>query len=254
MQRTLFHERQSGDLCRVHALNALFGRVVIDELRLKEWARKFDDHYGYHVTDQFDCVQSDSLTLVSFILETQCKYVTHYVPFNSQAPIAALLDVHVPALLMFNAHHIWTLRRWEEGDGHWYNLDSLMGRPLRLPHGPPVTCPPHTGAILILTRNAAKTTLLPLYQAQVCKQLRAQNLSSSDAVRTWAAQVQARRELGALETSLCNLFRVYSAMTDADTNIVHTYKVTLQSLAPSLTTIVWTQIVPLLQFVVKHKL
>lgn len=249
-----YSERQRGDACRVHALNALFGRPVIDEARLGEWAREFDAHYGYHVTDQFDCVQSDSLTLVSFILETRCKYVTHYVPLHrppSPLDLAPLLDPHVPAVLLFNANHIWCVRRWDEGDGQWYNLDSLMGRPQRL-FQPPLL-PAQTGAILLFTPSHAHRVLLPKYQREVCTYVRTHALNTTDAVQQWASSAQSSRELGSLETSLCNFMRVYMTTRSAEPEVVQKYRELLKQLGPSLRTSMWTLVLPLLTFAVRFE-
>jgi hypothetical protein len=243
-----YSERQRGDACRVHALNALFGRPVIDEARLAHWATVFDAHYGHHVTHQFDCVQSDSLTLLSFILEQRCRYVTHYLPLTSpRVSYVELMDPAVPALMLFNAGHIWTLRRWDEGDGQWYNLDSLMGRPLRIP-GPPSPLPPHTGAILVCTQAHASKVLLSHYQAGVCRYVREHGLSTDEAVRQWCARVTKQRELGTLETWLCNFMRVYCADTDkADADVCKLYNEWLRAHTPP------DQVMPLLRFTVRFK-
>lgn len=250
-QTAPYFERQRGDACRVHALNALFGRPVIDEARLREWAGAFDAHYGHHVTDQFDCVQSDSLTLVSFILEQRCGYVTHYLPIVSpRVCYLHLVDPAVPAIMMFNAAHIWTLRRWSEGDGQWYNLDSLLGRPVRLSSSPPSPLPPQTGAILICTPAHGRRVLLPFYRAGVCRYVREHNLNSDTAVRAWGAQVQQARELGALETWLCNFLRVYCAVMCANAKLKEDTLALLRAPAPS--DAVWSMVLPLLQFVVTN--
>jgi hypothetical protein len=250
--RAPYSERQRGDACRVHALNALFGRAVIDEARLKEWAHEFDAHYGYHVTDQFDCVQSDSLTLVSFILEQRCKYVTHYVPLHRSSPLPVqlkpLMDPRVPALLLFNANHIWCVRKWDEGDGAWYNLDSLMGRPLRLMEVPAL--PAQTGAILIHTQAHALQVLLPQYQRDVCAYVRAHKLNTEQAVRQW---LQAVKELGTLETAMCNFLRVYCSQQGANADVKVKYDQLLKALGPTLRENLWTVVLPLIQFIVRFE-
>ena len=112
-----YFERQVGNNCRVHALNALFNRNVIDERRLREFDAQFHAQYGDVMpvaTEQFDYVQSDTLMLVSYILEVRCRYVTHYVPighakkehfvseFGSFDALEEVFDPSIAACLCFS--------------------------------------------------------------------------------------------------------------------------------------------------------
>jgi hypothetical protein len=213
-----YHERQVGNNCRIHALNTLFGRPVIDVARLKEWSAIFDAQYGHQVTEQFDYVQSDSLMLVSFILEARCNYVTHYVPLGTLdaalrhdfggKQLGQVMDQRVPALLCFNPFHIWTVRRHR---GQWYVIDSLLARPLQVNSPADGVRGSNNGVILIFTPTVAATTLLPLYQRRICGYLRKEKLDSTAQVQSWAARVRQTKELGELETALCSFYRVLRA-------------------------------------------
>ena len=220
-ERTLpapYHERQVGDNCRIHALNTLFGRPVIDVARLKEWSKTFDSQYGHQVTEQFDYVQSDSLMLVSFILEARCKYVTHYVPLGTLdaalrddfggRQLEQVMDKRVPALLCFNPYHIWTVRRHGQ---QWYVIDSLLARPMQVRSPRDGVRGSNNGVILIFTPSCAASTLLPLYQRRICTYLRKERLDSSAQVQAWVARVRKTKELGELETALCSFYRVIKA-------------------------------------------
>jgi hypothetical protein len=214
-----YHERQVGDNCRIHALNTLFGRPVIDVPRLKEWSKVFDDQYGHQVTDQFDYVQSDSLMLVSFILESRCKYVTHYIPLGTLdaalrtdfggRQLEQVMDKRVPALLCFNPYHIWTVRRHGQ---QWYVIDSLLARPMQVRSARDGVRGSHNGVILIYTPACAASTLLPVYQRRICAYLRKEKLDSAAQVQAWATRVRLTKELGELETALCSFYRVLKAV------------------------------------------
>ncbi|MCH9716341.1 MAG: Josephin domain-containing protein [Gammaproteobacteria bacterium] len=133
-----YFERQVGGNCRIHAINSLFAGPVLSAEKLKDYSDAFDNQYESPITFQFDGVQSDTLTLVSFVIEDMTDYRTLIVcPGRIQdllqecgeSNISDLVQDDVPAVLLFNDHHIWTVRRHQN---EWWNLDSLGGRPQKL--------------------------------------------------------------------------------------------------------------------------
>jgi hypothetical protein len=248
---TPYFERQVAGNCRVHSLNALFGRSVITPQRLTELSGVFDAEYGHVVTEQFDCVKSDSLMLVSYILERQTKYVTHYIPLGACAEflkevgvqdLTELFDPIVPAFMCFNAGHIWTVRKHK---GEWWSLDSLQFRARRLMGPRDGFNPQIHGVLLVFTPSYAERVLLPLYQSRVCGYLRAHSLSSGSAISGWIAAVQRDKELGDLETALCSFFRVYRRAGEAPHTVIDTHYA--QALSN-----VREMIVPLVELVVHY--
>ena len=254
-----YFEAQRDGNCRAHSLNALFGRKVIEAARLTELSAIFDFEYGSKVTEQFDCVQSDSLMLVSYILETRAPYVTHYVPIGCMSNFLSetgarrleeVIDPTVPALLCFTVDHIWAVR---QHGGTWWNLDSMQFRPRRVPspdYG--FTASAH-GVVLIYSREEASQRLLPLYQRRVCAYLRAQGLSSVNAIEKWAQGVQKSKELGELETALCCFFRVYGRTQKEDKEYkenMRLFKILCIHYASALPDNVWSVVIPLTKFIV----
>lgn len=249
----------------MHALNALFNRNVIDEQRLRELDAVFHARYGdvmpQAFAEHFDYVQSDTLMLVSFILEWRCKYVTHYIPIGSakreriQADFGAyetLEDVFDPAIaacLCFSRDHIWAVRKH---GGEWYNLDSLFARPRRIARVEDAFDGGQHGLILIYSRTDARTRLLPLYQRRVCKAVRETNLTR-DTVKQWLEQVRTQRELGGLQPALCNFFRVYAAARHPpDASILDMYNTMCTSFSVSLPDTAQPVVLPLIEFVIHY--
>lgn len=261
-----YFERQVGNNCRVHALNALFNRNVIDEHRLKELDTQFHAHYGdvmpAGTAEHFDYVQSDTLMLVSFILERRCKYVTHYVPigyakrehlaadFGQYDKLEDVFDPTIAACLCFSRDHIWAVRKH---GGEWYNLDSLFARPRRISTVQDAFDGGQHGVILIYSRLEARTRLLPLYQRRVCKAVREVNLTR-DTVKQWLQQVTTRRELGGLQPALCNFYRVYTAVSDTpDGSVVRMYNTMCASFSVSLPETAQPVVLPLVEFVINYQ-
>jgi hypothetical protein len=257
-----YHERQVGNNCRIHALNTLFGRPVIDVPRLKEWSVLFDEQYGHQVTEQFDYIQSDSLMLVSFILEARCHYVTHYIPLGTLdaalntdfkgKPLDAIMDPYIPALLCFNPFHIWTVRRHQ---GRWYVIDSLLARPLMVQSPRDGVRGSNNGVILIFRPRLAASTLLPLYQRRICTYLRKERLNSTEQLKAWVARVKKTKELGDLETALCCFYRVFRAAPvevppEQKQHLVDCSKALMSKYVVTVSTNVASIIVPLIEYAV----
>lgn len=260
-----YFERQVGNNCRVHALNALFNRNVIDERRLRELDAQFHAHYGDVMSasmyDHFDIVQADTRMLVSYILETRCKYVTHYIPiggakrelllhdFGAFNHVEQLFDPTVAACLCFSRDHIWAVRKH---GGEWYNLDSLFARPRRIAHVEDAFEGAQHGLILIYSRSYARTTLLPLYQRRTCAAVREANLTD-DTVKAWVSTVKQRRELGALQPALCNFFRVYATVDPTpNATILGMYNTMCTAFSVSLPHTTQSVVIPLIQFVIQY--
>lgn len=260
-----YFERQVGNNCRVHAMNALFNRNVIDERRMRELDEQFHAHYGDTMStssfDHFDIIQADTLMLVSFILEMRCKYVTHYIPigsakrelflqdFGPHDRIEQVFDPTIAACLCFSRDHIWAVRKH---GGEWYNLDSLFARPRRIGSVHDAFDSGQHGLILIYSRAVAKQRLLPLYQRRTCAAVRAANLTR-DTVKEWVKQVKSRRELGQLQPALCNFFRVYAAVEpEPDASILRMYTTMCTSFSVSLPATTEPVVLPLIEFVIRY--
>ncbi len=176
-----YFERQVGGNCRIHAINSLFAGGILTAEKLKEYSVAFDNRYESAITFEFDGVQSDTLTLVSYVIEDMTDYRTLMVsPGQLQSvldecnstSIHALIQEEVPAVLVFNDHHIWTIRRHRN---EWWNLDSMGGRPKKLGNGAAQHLDrlrrQKIGFIFIYEGEGIQTKLIPLLSRRLKTEL-----------------------------------------------------------------------------------
>jgi hypothetical protein len=127
----MYYQPQSGGLCRLHSINGYFG---CDKISTSEFAI-FQDEYDnicrdkFHITTKcsdFDILNSDQVSLVSFILKKYNVYTKHY-PLNtlytkSFDEVLNILDGDY--FFIYNEGHIWGIRR---KDNSWFNVNSIGG-------------------------------------------------------------------------------------------------------------------------------
>lgn len=123
----IYWERQRGGMCRLHALNAFFGERKYDDADFWDAADKFDaeqkNKFGTSTSCRdFDLVNSDQRTLISYILRRHGIYVRH-IAINTHRDI---IDTAITAgiFFVFNMDHIWIMKN---KDNRWYKVDSMSG-------------------------------------------------------------------------------------------------------------------------------
>ena len=178
----MYWEPQTGNNCRVHALNALFQGPAVTPDSLTQYTRDFDAFYNITVnsmgvgTDGYEAVQSDGRTLLSFVIETiDPRAVTYYVPINSipaaltRFKVQGIEDLSIPSCLVFSSEHVWCCRRDKADPSTWWNLDSSSGlrRVTRV-----LPRPNDRGAILVFSKPAAKEHVLPLLKQELASALK----------------------------------------------------------------------------------
>lgn len=202
-----YYERQQGGNCRIHSLNTLFGERYVTPAMLQELSAEFDAQYESGLTMQFDGVQSDTLMLVSYIIERGGQYRCLYVPLGGlqsllretgKQRLEELVD-DVPAVLMFTAGHIWTVRKEE---GQWWNLDSLRGRPQSIPNLQAFQRNRKLGFLLIY--HNPDRFLQPLLKQRLRRAMR--HVQSPEALELWLRETD---ELGDVEPALFSLLRLH---------------------------------------------
>lgn len=141
-QLHIYYERQRGGLCRLHALNAFFGKAKITEPEFKRYAGEMDEHMRrkYHVEScclEFDAVFADHNSLVVYVLK-KFGYYARYLAINElhkdldkngKTLESHLTDLAGDFFFIYNANHIWGAKRvvhFDESES-WYAVDSNTG-------------------------------------------------------------------------------------------------------------------------------
>lgn len=131
MNEDIYWERQSGGLCRKHAINAYFGRPLINVEKFSSLCAEFDKYirakgYPYSQTSKFDCIYSSRETVISYIIGKYDKKFCLHIPIGLPRG-----DININKLVgsddfvfVYNPNHIYG---YKKVDGIWYNIDSLRG-------------------------------------------------------------------------------------------------------------------------------
>lgn len=125
----MYWERQRGDLCRLHSLNAFFGRKQISDQDFKNYCQDYDKIVPGLKTDLMDgfsngwCIINWILFLHGFhsVLIPMEKYknrefidIDHYkkqlISYNN--------------IFEFNEKHVWLNKK---SKGQWFKIDSITG-------------------------------------------------------------------------------------------------------------------------------
>jgi hypothetical protein len=123
----IYWEQQRGGLCRLHSINAYFGKQEFNEKEFNEHADEFDsiqyDKFGENISCKtFDIVNSDQCNLVTHILSSRGIYV-RYVPPNEHKECVSIA-INAGCFFVFNLDHIWFVKKY---DKEWYRVDSMSG-------------------------------------------------------------------------------------------------------------------------------
>ncbi len=123
--QNIFYEPQQGGLCRMHALNAYYGRSKITPAMFGEYQKEYDAfmrakfNTDVSVAD-YDYINSDHNTIISYVLKYKDNIYTRFYPAGTNRPD---LSEH-NFLFLLSDSHVWCMRRVA---GVWYRIDSLSG-------------------------------------------------------------------------------------------------------------------------------
>lgn len=135
----LYHERQEGDLCRMHALNHLVQRRALEPATFEHLLADFAaDHPALPDPRRADAVDASQEYVMTYGVErvTNRQCTTFSVPLHyredavrmlSCAVLEELVDEKERAFFVYNPDHIWAVRQMI--DGKWAAIDSLYSAP-----------------------------------------------------------------------------------------------------------------------------
>lgn len=131
MNSNIYWERQRGDLCRLHSINAYFGFKKIDETEFFKWCDGYDNIIKGLKTQGMDGF-SEGRCIISYILESLDSKYCFLIPINSYNGIRNDIDIDrynklirvIDGFFEFNKGHVWFNKKI---DGQWYKIDSISG-------------------------------------------------------------------------------------------------------------------------------
>lgn len=142
----IYWEQQNGGLCRLHALNAFFGKHMITpqqfndyQLEYNIWQKKKFKN-SFIDCKNFDALNSDQNNIITYLLKYKFKVFTKYFSINESQKynkinssldysldyiISNLLDkISNKFIFIYNHDHIWGIKYKSD---KWYKIDSLSG-------------------------------------------------------------------------------------------------------------------------------
>lgn len=126
-----YWERQSGGLCRMHALNAYFGGPILDRAKFEAEIREHDARQharglagsiGMSAND-VDVTSADQKNILAHILAKHGIFAKMYETRDRPAAIAKVDTYGV--MFIHTNDHVWLGRR--DDCGRWFKIDSLSG-------------------------------------------------------------------------------------------------------------------------------
>tara|TARA_B110000967_G_C18797331_1_gene516498 strand:- start:68 stop:808 length:741 start_codon:yes stop_codon:yes gene_type:complete len=131
MNSNIYWERQSGDLCRLHSINAYFGFKKLDQNSFFNYCSEYDELIKGLKTQGMDGF-SEGRCIISYILDKLDSKYIFLIPINSYNGIRNHIDIDrynklIPKLLCyfeFNKGHVWINKKI---NGLWYKIDSISG-------------------------------------------------------------------------------------------------------------------------------
>ena len=131
MNSNIYWERQRGDLCRLHSINAYFGFKKIDETEFFKLCDGYDNIIKGLKTQGMDGF-SEGRCIISYILESLDSKYCFLIPINSYNGIRNDIDIDrynklirvIDGFFEFNKGHVWFNKKI---DGQWYKIDSISG-------------------------------------------------------------------------------------------------------------------------------
>jgi hypothetical protein len=131
MNSNIYWERQSGDLCRLHSINAYFGFKKLDQIAFFNYCREYDEIIKGLKTEGMDGF-SEGRCIISHILDTLDSKYVFLIPIKSYNSVRNEIDIDrynklIPKLwcyFEFNKGHVWINKKL---NGIWYKIDSISG-------------------------------------------------------------------------------------------------------------------------------
>jgi hypothetical protein len=131
MEHNIYWERQLGDLCRLHSINAYFGFKKLDETEFFKYCSEYDSIIKGLKTQGMDGF-AEGRCIISHILDKLDNKYLFLIPLNSYNGIRNDIDIErynkliklVNGFFEFNKGHVWFNKKI---NGNWYKIDSISG-------------------------------------------------------------------------------------------------------------------------------
>lgn len=128
----MYYERQRGDLCRLHSLNAYFGYQKLTEKEFYDYCDEYDK-----IIEGLDSKKMDGFAegrcIINYIIDVIENKYTLTIPLNTSKNSREFIDIirykklinrKIINYFEFNKNHVWLNKK---KDNKWWKLDSISG-------------------------------------------------------------------------------------------------------------------------------
>tara|TARA_B110000495_G_C22994630_1_gene586153 strand:- start:274 stop:1011 length:738 start_codon:yes stop_codon:yes gene_type:complete len=128
----MYYEKQRGDMCRLHSLNAYFGYKKLIEEDFFNYCDEYDQIIEGLESKRMDGF-SEGRCIINYIIDKLENVYTLTIPINlfensrefiDTSHYKHLIDTKITSFFEFNKTHIWLNKKQ---DGKWWKIDSLSG-------------------------------------------------------------------------------------------------------------------------------
>jgi hypothetical protein len=128
----MYYERQRGDMCRLHSLNAYFGYKKLTEEDFFNYCDEYDQIIEGLESKRMDGF-AEGRCIINYIIDKLENIYTLTIPINLFKNSREFIDIShykqlihtkIKSYFEFNKNHIWLNKK---KDGKWFKLDSLSG-------------------------------------------------------------------------------------------------------------------------------
>lgn len=170
----MYVEKQQGNMCRKHALNAFFGGAILQWGDVERHAENFEYFYNLPSTNNMkndiDFFNSDGSSLLTWIADQidpnyfymvlPCGKVDQWLEELKYDSVEDLIE-ETPNVMVFNKDHVYSIKK---KDHKWYVLDSLSPQPYAIPSLRQVSSERTNGMVVSLNRKTASQVAFNLEQ------------------------------------------------------------------------------------------
>lgn len=131
----IYWERQRGNNCRIHSINAFFGKERITEVDFYKFCDEYDKIIPGLKSRNMDGF-AEGRCIISYILSKIGEAHTVLIPINKYKGSRDHLDLsryenlvkerRITSYFEFNPNHVW-LNKYIEKEDYWFKIDSLSG-------------------------------------------------------------------------------------------------------------------------------
>lgn len=128
---SIYYEKQNGNLCRLHSINAYFGYKKLCKTEFLKYCNEYDNLISGLKTHDMDGF-SEGRCIISYILDILDNKYLCLIPIKSYNGIRNHIDIeryckimnNINGFFEFNKGHVWLNKKI---DGYWYKIDSISG-------------------------------------------------------------------------------------------------------------------------------